>query len=241
MSISISDRSLKSSLDDITIDKKKVDEASKFREDSTESKVKRQKQEFFTLLAVQLKNQDPTAPMDTNQMSQQVFAINQVEQQLETNKHLNDIKSHFMKSQVNSAVSYIDKMAFYEGNQFQLNDAKVGLIKYSLSEDATSAMLVIRDKSGTEVFKDNIPSEIGEHMYKWKAPEELQNGVYSYEIKAIDADDHDIISKKFGYGIIKSILTRDGENTLEINGKEIPQNDIFKFTTEEALIKEMKL
>ena len=104
MSLAVSARTIKSGLDDITFDKQKADEAEKYKITSSEEKVKKQKQEFFTLLSVQLKNQDPTAPMDTNQMSQQIFAINQVEQQLETNKHLNDIKTHFVKSQMTSAV-----------------------------------------------------------------------------------------------------------------------------------------
>lgn len=241
MSLAVSARTIKSGLDDITFDKQKADEAEKYKITSSEEKVKKQKQEFFTLLSVQLKNQDPTAPMDTNQMSQQIFAINQVEQQLETNKHLNDIKTHFVKSQMTSAVSYIDKMAYYEGNQIVLNDNKIGLIKYALPQDAVSANLVIRNAAGLEVFREHVPSAMGEHVYKWHAQAEMPNGVYSYDIEATDEDENVIASRKYGYGVIKGIFTKDGESSVEINGKEVAHEQIMKFTTEESLNKEMKL
>ena len=43
---------------------------------------------FLTLLTTQLKNQDPTAPMDSNQFTQQLVQFSQVEQQIDTNTNL---------------------------------------------------------------------------------------------------------------------------------------------------------
>ena len=43
---------------------------------------------FLTLLTTQLKNQDPTAPMDSNQFTQQLVEFSQVEQQINTNTNL---------------------------------------------------------------------------------------------------------------------------------------------------------
>ena len=40
---------------------------------------------FLTLLTTQLKNQDPTSPMDSNQFTQQLVQFAQVEQQLKGN------------------------------------------------------------------------------------------------------------------------------------------------------------
>jgi flagellar basal-body rod modification protein FlgD len=40
---------------------------------------------FLTLLTTQLKNQDPTSPMDSNQFTQQLVMYSQVEQQINTN------------------------------------------------------------------------------------------------------------------------------------------------------------
>ena len=43
---------------------------------------------FLQLLTTQLKNQDPLSPMDTNTFTQQLVAMNGVQQQLQTNSLL---------------------------------------------------------------------------------------------------------------------------------------------------------
>ena len=93
MTADFNPHSLKTSIADIS----RVDERGlKFKEqESANDRVKRQKNEFFSLLTAQLKHQDPMSPMETNEITSQMFAINNVEQQLMTNKHLEDIKSYF--------------------------------------------------------------------------------------------------------------------------------------------------
>jgi len=48
---------------------------------------------FLTLLTTQLKNQDPTSPMDSNAFTQQLVMYSQVEQQIDTNTNLKGLIS----------------------------------------------------------------------------------------------------------------------------------------------------
>src|SRR5476649_197935 len=50
-------------------------------------------QGFLTLLTTQLKNQDPTSPLDTNQFTQQITQMTGVEQQLLSNQLLQQLVS----------------------------------------------------------------------------------------------------------------------------------------------------
>jgi flagellar hook assembly protein FlgD len=50
-------------------------------------------QGFLTLLTTQLKNQDPTSPLDTNQFTQQITQMTGVEQQLLSNSLLQQLVS----------------------------------------------------------------------------------------------------------------------------------------------------
>jgi flagellar hook assembly protein FlgD len=50
-------------------------------------------QSFLTLLTTQLKNQDPTSPLDTNQFTQQITQMTGVEQQLLSNQLLQQLVS----------------------------------------------------------------------------------------------------------------------------------------------------
>src|SRR5689334_12301051 len=73
-------------------------------------------QNFLKLLTTQLQNQDPTNPLDTNQMTQQIAMLSQVEQQVNTNKNLEQLVTLMSSTQYNSIVSYIGKQIEAPGN-----------------------------------------------------------------------------------------------------------------------------
>ena len=73
--------------------------------------------DFLKLLTVQLQNQDPTEPADTNDITQQIASLSQVEQQINTNTNLEKLITMFSGGQVSNAVSYIGKQVDAPGNQ----------------------------------------------------------------------------------------------------------------------------
>jgi len=62
--------------------------------------------DFLQLLIAQMKTQDPTDPMDASQQISQLASFSQVEQQVQTNAHLETALSNQMLSQ---AASYVGK------------------------------------------------------------------------------------------------------------------------------------
>ena len=50
---------------------------------------------FLVLLTAQLQNQDPLAPMDSTQFTQQLVQFSQVEQQIRTNEQLEGLVGSF--------------------------------------------------------------------------------------------------------------------------------------------------
>lgn len=226
----ISAKSIKTGLEHITVTQAEKDEKEKYIDNSQEGRIAKQKKEFFALLSAQLQNQDPTQPMDTNQMSQQVFAINQVEQQLETNKHLQNIENFFTSQQVSGAVSYIDKLAHYEGNKFLVDGITAPEIKFEMPADISKANIVIRNHFGQEVHRESLPVKSGEGIYKWAADSDVDKGVYSFEIEALDDEDIAHPVKKFGYGKVNSVITEGGTNSLEVNGEIVPISRVQKYS-----------
>src|SRR5690242_5441077 len=65
---------------------------------------------FLTLLTTQLKNQDPLAPMDSNQFTQQLVQFSQVEQQINSNKNLESLIALTKGRSAADAVSYLGKV-----------------------------------------------------------------------------------------------------------------------------------
>src|ERR1700759_4600158 len=64
---------------------------------------------FLTLLTTQLKNQDPTSPMDSNAFTQQLVMYSQVEQQIDTNTNLKTLISQGTTSASAMAATYLGK------------------------------------------------------------------------------------------------------------------------------------
>src|SRR5579875_2098066 len=64
-------------------------------------------QDFLTLLTTQLKNQDPSSPMDPNQFTQQIVEMTGVQQQLLSNQLLQQLVSDAPGSGVSGAVNLI--------------------------------------------------------------------------------------------------------------------------------------
>lgn len=61
---------------------------------------------FLKLLIAQMKNQDPTDPMDASEQIAQLATFSQVEQTIQTNKHLESV---IAGSALDTAASYVGK------------------------------------------------------------------------------------------------------------------------------------
>src|SRR5476649_1060966 len=64
---------------------------------------------FLTLLTTQLKNQDPTSPMDSNTFTQQLVEYSQVEQQINTNTNLQTLISQGSSNAAAVTTGYLGK------------------------------------------------------------------------------------------------------------------------------------
>lgn len=76
--------------------------------------------DFLQLLIAQMKNQDPTEPMDASQQISQLASFSQVEQQIQTNSHLETVLQN----------QWISQASDYIGKQIMSADGKTtGTIK----------------------------------------------------------------------------------------------------------------
>jgi flagellar basal-body rod modification protein FlgD len=108
-------------------------------------------QDFLKLLTVQLQNQDPTKPLETDQITQQIASLSQVEQQINTNKNLEKMMSVFTQSQISNAVSYIGKNVEAPGNLGTLSAGQATFV-YTLEEEAKNARVTVSDPDGNVIY-----------------------------------------------------------------------------------------
>jgi len=194
---------------------------------------------FLTLLTTQMKNQDPTSPMDSNQFMAQLVQMTGVEQQLATNDLLKQLVSNTTTSLAN-VVDLIGKEVRVDSNQAGLKngEAKWG---YSLPANADSVKIEVLDSNGVPVRTvaasgDDIKA--GEHAFTWDGKNDSgaaqAEGTYTLRITAKDASDQAIASTIYVQGLVTGVEQAAGQGLITINGAKAPMSAITSVTQSAA-------
>src|ERR1700710_80405 len=77
---------------------------------------------FLNLLMTQLKNQDPTAPMDANSFTTELVQFSSVEQQINTNTSLTQLIQLTQMAAVTQSSGIIGKQVTVQSNQIALQN-----------------------------------------------------------------------------------------------------------------------
>ena len=131
---------------------------------------------FLKMLTTQLKNQDPTNPLDTHQMTSQLVQFANVEQQIAQNKNLEDLVKLQNQNSEYGAVNYIghEVQAKIDTADVSVNGASWG---YLLDFPANSVDLHVVNSDGTRVFSDEGNTGAGvRHEFNWDAIDNNGNG-----------------------------------------------------------------
>jgi flagellar basal-body rod modification protein FlgD len=128
---------------------------------------------FLKLLTVQMQNQDPLNPTNTNEFTQQLVSFTGVEQSIQQNKNLETLISEMRGQTLTSAAGYI-------GQEVTANTDLAALGKsgarwnYTLDSDALSNTLAVTTERGDIVATFKGESKRGTHGFSWDG--KLPNG-----------------------------------------------------------------
>jgi flagellar basal-body rod modification protein FlgD len=189
---------------------------------------------FLTLLTTQLKNQDPTSPMDSKEFTNQLVMFSQVEQSINQNKNLEKLLAMFASQQSSNNLNYIGKIVDVDDNQVELQKGGSAFWSYELPAGATSVKYNILDSAGKVVrtVTSNAPAggfPKGRIELAWDGKDgqsvEQPSGKYKLEVVAKDGGGKTIDGTKvFARGYVSSLDTVDGQQYLVIGGnKYLPE------------------
>jgi len=187
---------------------------------------------FLTLLTTQLKNQDPTKPMDTNEMTAQLVQFANVEQNIGTNTRLDKLVKMQQSSLASSNLSYLNKTVSYEGSSFTLDKNTTDTpLAYELDTKAKAVDVKILDSSGKVVRTFKGETKAGKHELAWdykdSAGNTVPSGTYKITASATAEDKNQIISPKtYTFGRVVGVGSKDGETTLMVDGRELKLSTI---------------
>jgi len=178
---------------------------------------------FLKMLTTQLQNQDPTAPLDTNQFTQQIAQYSGVQQQVVTNANLEKLLAANKQSSVTTAVGYIGKEIEIEGNTGFVSGGQ-GAFSYILPKAANEVELTIKNSAGTIVFRGQGNTQAGRNIAVWDGinyanGQREPDGIYTIEVEASDISGAAIIAETRGVAVVNGVETgTDGSVLLGIGG-----------------------
>src|SRR5690348_5597936 len=148
-------------------------------------------QTFLTLLTTQLQNQDPLAPMDSNQFTQQLVQYSQVEQQINTNDNLKTLINQGSAQTGAYGVSYLGKAVTIANGQAPLASGQA-IWAYNLDATAAQTQLTVTDAKGNVVYTGAGETTDGAHLFKWDGKNtggtQLADGTYKLTVTAKASD-----------------------------------------------------
>jgi len=185
---------------------------------------------FLTLLTTQLKNQDPTSPMDSNQFTQQLVQFSQVEQQINTNANLSTLISQGQTQIGAYATSYLGKGVSITNGNASLSSGKATW-NYSLDAAATADKLTVSDANGKIVYTADGEKTAGLHQFTWNGKDangnQLADGTYKLTVAAQTADGTAVTTSIASAGVVSEIdMTSGTPKLLLAGGMEIGLGDI---------------
>jgi flagellar basal-body rod modification protein FlgD len=142
--------------------------------------------QFLTLLTTQLQHQDPTAPLDTNQFTQQLVQFSQVEQQLKGNAKLDSIIANTgSTSQISSLLGYVGLNATINSAQGVLANGSA-IWTVTAPSAADNADVSISDSSGRKIANYKQTLRAGDQKITWDGLDsggnKVPDGIYSIAV-----------------------------------------------------------
>src|SRR5690348_5297014 len=164
---------------------------------------------FLTLLTTQLQNQDPLSPVDTRQFTQQLVGFSEVEQQINTNKNLQQLIQLQTSYEAIAAAPLVGQTIQYSDATASLAGGAAGF-SYSLPSNAASVNLLVEDASGNVVYSTSGNLNAGTHDFVWdgKTSAGVQmpdGGQYTLQVVAKDARNNPISATVSSYGVVSGV------------------------------------
>ena len=186
-------------------------------------------QTFLTLLTTQLKNQDPTSPMNTDQFTQQLVAMTGVQQQILTNQLLQHLVGN--QTGVGDPVSLLGKTVTATSSNATLQSGKANW-QFSTAADAADVQVQVTNSFGQVVSQTDLGAlGAGSHAFSWNGKDQggvqmPDGGAYTLPVAATNSAGNTVHSTIYQQGTVTAVNNTGGQVLLTVAGSQVPSNAI---------------
>lgn len=177
---------------------------------------------FLTLLTTQMKNQDPTSPLDTNQFTSQLVQFASVEQQINANTNLQTLISLGSASALSQAAAMVGHTVLVEAEQMPLQNGSGGL-QYTLA-NAQNVDISVLNSSGVELYRTTVAGSQGANTWRWngKSASGLTQPDGAYAVKVSASDGAKSAVSFAVLGTATGVVTSGGAPSLNFGQLTVP-------------------
>ena len=180
---------------------------------------------FLTLLTTQLRNQDPTNAMDTQQMTQQLVAFAGVEQQLALNDNMQALITLQQGSQLIAAAPLMGRVVEVESDRLALQGGTATLRLPAATAAAREAEVTIEDRQGRTLRRERVMLGTATRDWSWDglgtAGTRQPDGAYRFTVRGLAADGTDSALAATVLGRATAVRRADGAVTLGLGALDV--------------------
>jgi len=191
---------------------------------------------FLNLLTIQLQNQDPLEPLDTNQFTEQIVQMTEVEQTVSMNERLGALIDAQETQRIQTAVDFVGKQVDALGDIVPLgaNGAEMFVALPNQASSIVAEIVRLKD-SGVDgevvASVSSLSTDAGVHRLLWDGLDEGGelvdlNDTYRLRVTALNAAGDEINAKVGFSGIAEELRHEDGVLNLMVAGKTVPLDQI---------------
>ena len=190
---------------------------------------------FMKLLIAQMKNQDPTKPMDDTQFVAQLAQFSSLQQQMQTNQALQLVATEQQGSLNTQVASLVGKKVTINGSKVALSGDGTGAqVGFGLGKPASSVKVSIVDASGRTVRTMDLGARPqGQVAVTWDGKDDggtpQTAGSYTVAVNAAAADGSTVSVTQQTSGTLQSVSYAGGYAQLVLdNGASAPASQLVQ-------------
>jgi flagellar basal-body rod modification protein FlgD len=191
--------------------------------------------DFLKLLLVELKNQDPSKPMDSSAMLSQFSTLTQVQQTQQSNNYLQSLLESTVEASNIQAVGYIGKKVSFSGDKLTVAGGTAGTSKFTLASDAGKVSISIYDAAGSAIKTSDLGSKsAGTYSFQWDGTNnsgaKVADGTYTVGFSAKDSAGKNISVTTEASANVTGVVFKNGIAYLVTEAGEIPLTSVAGVT-----------
>ena len=142
---------------------------------------------FLGLLMTQLKNQDPTSPMNTNQFTSELVQFSSVEQQIQTNTSLTQLIQLTQAGELMQSSAMLGRQVTVQSDHVPLQNGQ-GNVQFT-APASEPVMISIYNDSGVKIRDASVMATQGSNTWTWDSTDNngstVPDGSYKVAVEGV--------------------------------------------------------